>query len=274
MDLDQAQGIAAATRMSPLGGGRWATTIDEGWSIAGRPNGGYLLASIAAAGMAETGRDLPLGVTVAFTQPPEFGPAVMVVETIRAGRTVSAVRVRVEQHDVPCAEGVLSLGDAPEFGAEPDWVGGPPVELPPVEECVPAVPRLPDGTPVPILQSLDVRLDPACVGWFTGRPAGVPEMRAWVREPGLPTSTLATIVATDVLPPVVFEMGLFGWAPTVEMSVGLRSAPAPGWLRMRSRAHLVADAWFDEDVDVWDSTGRLVARARQLARVGRGPRRS
>ena len=62
--------------------------------------------------MAETGRDLPLGVTVAFTRPPEFGPAVMVVETIRAGRTVSAVRVRVEQHDVPCAEGVLSLGDA------------------------------------------------------------------------------------------------------------------------------------------------------------------
>ena len=102
----------------------------------------------------------------------------------------------------------------------------------------------------------------------------VPEIRAWIREPGLPTSALATVVAGDVLPPVVFEMGLFGWAPTVEMSVGLRSAPAPGWLRMRTRAHLVADGWFDEDVDIWDSTGRLVARARQLARVGRGPRSS
>jgi hypothetical protein len=256
MDADQPKGIAAATQMSPLGDGRWATTIDEGWSIAGRPNGGYLLASIAAAGLAETGRDLPLGVTAAFTQPPEFGPAVMVVETIRAGRTVSAVRVRVEQ-----------------FGAEPVWAGEAPVALPPVEQCVPAVPSLPDGTPVPILSALEVRLDPACVGWFTGRPAGVPEMRAWVREPGLPTTALATVVATDVLPPVVFEMGLFGWSPTVEMSVGLRSAPAPGWLRMRARAHLVADGWFDEDVDVWDSTGRLVARARQLARVGRGPRR-
>ena len=41
---------------------------------------------------------------------------------------------------------------------------------------------------------------------------------------------------------------------------------------MRTRAQLVADGWFDEDVAVWDSTGRLVAQARQLARVGRGPR--
>ncbi len=269
----QPRGIAAATLMTPLGGGRWSTEIDDAWSIGGRPNGGYLLAVLAAAGMAETGRDLPLGVTAAFTQPPEFGPAVLVVETIRAGRTVSAVRARVEQHGATCAEGLLSMGDAAEFGAEPLWPGEPPVELPPVEDCVPAVPRMPDGTPVPLLDALEVRLDPACVGWFTGRPAGVPEIRAWVREPDVETSALATVVATDVLPPVVFEMGLFGWSPTVEMSVGLRSAPAPGWLRLRTRAHLVADGWFDEDVDVWDSTGRLVARARQLARVGRGPRR-
>lgn len=273
MDEYQAPGIAGATRMTALGDGRWATVIDEGWSIGGRPHGGYLLASMAAAGMAETRRDLPLGVTAAFTQPPEFGPAVLVVQTIRAGRTVSAVRVRVEQHGVACAEGLLSLGDAEQFGADPVWAGEPPVELPPLEECVAAVPRMPDGTPVPILEALEVRLDPACVGWFTGHPAGVPEMRAWVREPAQVTSALTAVVATDVLPPVVFEMGLFGWSPTVEMSVGLRSAPAPGWLRIRSRAHLVADGWFDEDVDVWDSTGRLVARARQLARVGRGPRR-
>ena len=265
-------GIAAATHMTPLGDGRWASVIDEGWSIGGRPNGGYLMAAMAAAASAETGRDLPLGVTAVFTQPPSFGPAVMAVETIRAGRTVSAVRVRVEQSGASCAEALVSIGDASAFGGEPVWVGEAPVELPPVEDCTPAVPALPDGTPVPVLEALEVRLDPACVGWFTGRPSGLPELRAWVREPGLTTSALATIVATDVLPPVVFEMGLFGWSPTVEMSVGLRSAPAPGWLRMRSRAHLVADGWFDEDVDVWDSTGRLVARARQLARVGRGPR--
>jgi Thioesterase-like superfamily len=264
-------GIEAATAMSPLGAGRWATDIDHGWSIGGRPNGGYLLAVLASAACAETGRDLPLGVNAVFTAPPEFGPAVVVVDTIRAGRTVTAVRARIEQGDLVCAEALCSVSDAAAFSAEPVWTGSASVDLPPVEECVAAIPRMPDGTPVPILESLDVRLDPACIGWYTGHPGGVPEMRAWVRERGgVETSPLATMVATDTLAPVVFELGLFGWSPTVQMSVGVRSAPAPGWLRVRSRAHLVADGWFDEDVDVWDSTGRLVTQARQLAQVGRG----
>ncbi|MDX6246540.1 MAG: hypothetical protein QOE76_4263 [Frankiales bacterium] len=267
-----AGGIAAATAMVPLGAGRWATEIDPGWSIAGRANGGYLLAVLASAGLAETGRDLPLGVSASFVRPPRFGPAVAVVEPVRAGRTVSVVRVRVEQAGVVCAEALVSAGDAAEFGGEPLWSGSAPVELPAVEDCVPAVPQLPDGTPVPLLDALEVRLDPACIGWFSGRPGGRPEIRAWVREHAdrFP-SPLAVVVSTDVLPPVVFELGLFGWAPTVEMSVTVRSAPAAGWLRMRARSDLVADGWFDENVDVWDSTGRLVAQARQLARIGRGP---
>ena len=245
-----ASGIAAATAMTPLGDGRWATTVDEGWSIAGRPNGGYLLALLARAACAQTGRDLPLGVSAVFVRPPELRSAVMVVETVRSGRTVSAVRVRLEQDGVPCAEALVSTGEAAAFTAAPLWSGAGPVELPPVEACVPAVPRLPDGTPVPLYDAMDVRLDPACVGWFSGRPAGVPEMRAWVRErAGARPSPLTVVVAVDV-----------------------RSAPAPGWLVMRARAHLVADGWFDESVDVWDSTGRLVGQARQLARTGRDAR--
>jgi hypothetical protein len=185
---------------------------------------------------------------------------------------VTAVRVRLEQDGEACAEGLVSVGDAAAFGGPPQWASLAPVDLPPPDECVPARATMPDGTPVPLLEAMDVRLDPSCVGWYFGRPAGVPEMKAWVRERAdLPPSPLALVAATDVLPPVVFEMGLFGWAPTVEMTVNVRSAPAPGWLRMHTRAHLVADGWFDEDVDVWDSTGRLVAQARQVARIGRGP---
>ncbi len=66
--------------------------------------------------------------------------------------------------------------------------------------------------------------------------------------------------------PVVFNVdGRFGWAPTVQLTALLRAHPAAGWLRLESRATVVAGAWFDEDVTVIDSAGRLICQARQLA---------
>ena len=67
------------------------------------------------------------------------------------------------------------------------------------------------------------------------------------------------------MPPVTFEMGIPGWVPTVELTVLLRAVPAPGWLRCVQRTRLVQAGWLDEECEVWDSAGRLVVQARQLA---------
>ena len=52
---------------------------------------------------------------------------------------------------------------------------------------------------------------------------------------------------------------------TVELTVLVRAVPAPGWLVERQRARLLEDGWLDEECDIWDSRGRLVCQARQLA---------
>jgi Thioesterase-like superfamily len=41
-------------------------------------------------------------------------------------------------------------------------------------------------------------------------------------------------------------------------------------VRVATRCRHVSGGWFDEEAEVWDATGRLVAQGRQLARVGRG----
>jgi hypothetical protein len=88
---------------------------------------------------------------------------------------------------------------------------------------------------------------------------------------GSPVDVLGLLLAVDVAPPTVFRLGLLGWAPTVELSALLRAVPAPGWLAFEAEASVVAGGWFDENATVWDSTGRVVAQARQLALVGRPP---
>jgi hypothetical protein len=53
----------------------------------------------------------------------------------------------------------------------------------------------------------------------------------------------------------------------------VRRVPAPGPLYVRHRARLVEADIVDEACDVWDSRGRLVAQATQLAGVRVGDTR-
>ena len=115
-----------------------------------------------------------------------------------------------------------------------------------------------------------MRFDPACAGWMRGEPSGRGVLQAWFRlvddrEPD-PISLLTVV---DALPPVTFDLGRMGWAPTMELTAHVRGLPAPGWLVVRHETRNVAGGMFEEDCEVWDSAGRLVAQSRQLARVPR-----
>ncbi len=77
-------------------------------------------------------------------------------------------------------------------------------------------------------------------------------------------------MAVDGLPPTVFGLGASGWAPTVELTWYMRAVPVPGPLRVAAWCRSVGGGWFDEEAEVWDEAGTLVAQSRQLARVGRG----
>jgi hypothetical protein len=101
---------------------------------------------------------------------------------------------------------------------------------------------------------------------FTRGEQGPPVLRGWVRTRDEPVDVLFALLAGDILPPTVFNLGgATGWAPTVQLTALLRGRPAPGWLRVASHAEVVAGAWFDEDVAVVDAAGRLICQARQLA---------
>jgi acyl-CoA thioesterase len=257
-----------ATAVVPTADGLGAT-IDPGWTIGSRPNGGYLLALATRAALAVTDQPHPLAVSGHFLASPSIGPAQLQARPLRSGRSVSSARVTLLQHRQPCLEVLISAGRL-DPRAEPEWrADSAPPRLPPVEECVPGQVDLPGGgVRVAILERLDIRLDPATTGWARGRPAGRLEVRGWVRfRDGRPPDPLGLLQAVDVLPPASFELGIMNWAPTVELTVYLRDLPAAGWLRCAARGRLLQGGWFDEEVEVWDQRDRLVAQSRQLAGV-------
>ena len=76
---------------------------------------------------------------------------------------------------------------------------------------------------------------------------------------------LGLLVLADVMPPVTFDLGVPGWVPTIELTAYVRAIPAPGLLMVEQHARLLEDGWLDEECAIWDSRGRLVCQARQLA---------
>jgi acyl-CoA thioesterase len=255
--------LATAVRRGADG---WQAEVDPGWGVGGRPNGGYLLAMAARAAVAATGRPHPLATSAHFLKPPRPGPAELHATELRDGRALSAARVTLRQDGQACLEALVTTGTLDPADA-PDWQApdGPPA-LPPLADCLQGMPDLPGGIHVGLLDHVDIRVDPATSGWLRGRAAGRLEMRGWVRfRDGRPPDPLALLQAVDALPPASFELGVARWAPTVEMTVLVRGLPADGWLACAVRGRLWQGGWFDEEAEVWDAGGRLVAQSRQLA---------
>ena len=265
-------GFDEATAVRPDGApGRYTADVDPRWSIGGRINGGYLLATATRAALAESGagHDHPLAVTGAFVAPATPGPATITVQALRRGRATSLLSVRVHSGEpaAVCLEAIVTTG---RLGRDEPLVAGPrPPALPPEQVC-PLLPSASEAMQVPLLDQVHERFDPACLGFTQGRPSGTGELRAWVRfADGRDPDPLGLVCLGDALPPPSFELpGLeSGWVPTLQLSTFVRAVPAPGPLVARTHARSVGAGALDETCDLWDSTGRLVAVTHQLAVV-------
>ena len=256
-------------------------------------NGGVLIATVLRAVLDGSPLPHPVATSAHFLRVARLAPAQVQVTWLKTGRTAATARATLIQDGQAVLEMTVTTGTVPASqpdgagsgraagdragGAELSWTGAPP-KLPPAEDCVDLGPWpgtvAPDGT-AGYAGQVRLLLDPAVTGWRFGNPAGSPEMRGYfgLREERAPDAYLLAL-AVDGLPPVVFGLGATGWAPTVELTWHMRMVPAPGLLKVAARCRHVSGGWFDEEAEVWDAAGHLVAQSRQIARVGRGPVRA
>ncbi|MCW8215305.1 MULTISPECIES: thioesterase family protein [Streptomyces] len=256
--------------------GVYDAELSAGWTIIQAVNGGYLLATLGRALSDALPHSDPFSVSAHYLTASSPGPAVIRTQTVRTGRTLSTGQASLFQYaedgtEVERIRVLATYGDLDGLTDEVRTSAEPPA-IPPREDCLGPG----DGpAPIPgssaITERLDIKLDPATVGWAVGAPSGKGEMRGWFgladgRDPD-PFSLLLTV---DALPPTAFELGLKGWTPTIELTTHIRCRPAPGPLRVSITTRNLAGGFLEEDADVWDSAGRLVAQSRQLARAPRG----
>ncbi len=248
--------------------------VDPGWTVGPKPNGGYLLAAAARAvgeamGAAGSDHHDPVAATATYLAAPDAGPAEVHVTILRLGRGASQARTTIVQDGQPCVDATFTMASLPADPPPPWWTGIPAVELPPIEDCV-RLPAAREGAPfvVSIMDRSDLRLDPAVIGFASGRPSGKADLRGWISfTDHRPVDALGLLFMVDAFPPATFELAATGWVPTLSLTAYIRAQPVPGPLRVRQTAQVVDGGRFDEVCEVWDASNRLVAQATQLAAI-------
>jgi hypothetical protein len=269
-----------------LGDGAYAADLDGGWVVGGGVNGGYLLAVIGNAVrelLLESGHVDPFSVSAHYLSASVPGPATVETRIVRAGGRFSTVAATLVQHvdgvRVPRISALATYGDhdlahdeATDAAAAALHLALPVPDLPPREQCLHAADAPEDiKTMAPLLARFGTLLDPATAMWAIGKPSRNGVIQGWFElADHRPLDPIALLMVVDALPPTTFDLGMIGWAPTLELTAHVRAKPAPGWAVVRHCTRTVAGGLFEEDCDVWDSTGQLVAQSRQLALQPRG----
>ncbi|MEE4025838.1 thioesterase family protein [Gordonia sp. PKS22-38] len=256
----------------------YRAVIDPVFTIGPKVHGGSLQMIVARAAaqaltdLAPAGDDralgkMPVAITSDFLAAPDAAEIDLEVTVRKRGRTVTVMTVDAVQNGRTMVPSSVTC-------ARPD-TGTPHHSAPTILDDTAAEPPADgigiDNSPVSEVMhlgpALDLVLDPATFPIVRGE-TGAPVVRGWVRpkEDRAPDTDFAVLVC-DISPPVVMNLALFGWAPTVQLTTYVRRHPAPGWLRFAATSTEVGPGMFEEDHLVVDSTGTVVAQSRQLALI-------
>ncbi len=257
------------TALSELAPGRYGGQVSAAWNVGPVPNGGYVMAlGLAAMQRALPGLD-PLSISAHYLRPAVPGPLEIAVEVVKQGRSLSTACARLSQAGREITRVLATLGTLGNPG--PRFGDAAPPPMPGVDDAMPR----PAGAPlVEIAHRFEQRFDPETVHWAVGTradpaaPGTRAELRAYQRlADGRAADPLALPIFADSMPPPIFAVIQPGWVPTIELTVHVRARPVPGWLLCQFRTRFLFGGYLEEDGEIWDASGQLVALSRQLASV-------
>ncbi len=245
--VEQATDFDRTTLAEPVPGrpGEFTVELDAGWSSLVGVHGGYLCAlAVRGAEALAPGRTVRT-LSTSFLRTAQVGPASLSVREVRSGRSISTLVADLSQDGRLLTTSRLTLL-TPRAGVE--WSAPVPLDLPPVEDCVPF-----DGGPVVHFRQAEGLLDPSSLPFSSGSRAAV---RGYVRPlEDRPVDAAWLAMATDWFPPPAF----------------VRLAPPTGGVSIDLTTHVhqphlvLGDAWLTGSFSIETSSGGLAVEHGVLA---------
>jgi Acyl-CoA thioesterase C-terminal domain/Acyl-CoA thioesterase N-terminal domain len=264
-ELDQVFGehiFDRDTAVQRVAANKYTATLTDRWSTVRGPNGGYCLATGLRALAVEMPLPDPVVTAAFFHAPAASGPVEVDTELIRRGRRLATGQARVLQGDREILRALASFADLERTQGRTLELGAPPslcereatVDLDPGR----AFPR------ATLLDRFNYRVR-ELHGWRRGTPGGDPTLEFAIEfaEPRA-IDPLALVLIVDVCPRAVYELRE-SMPLTLELTMHIRARSKGDRLLGRVKTRHLRDGYHEDDLELWDAGGTLVAQSRQLA---------
>ncbi|HEX7665931.1 MAG TPA: thioesterase family protein [Polyangiaceae bacterium] len=255
----------SVTRKAP---DRFGAGISEKFNVGPVPNGGYVM-SLALNAMLQNfpGRE-PLTTTMHYLRPSQNGDVEITVETVKEGKRYATAMARLLQGGKETARLLATFGTHDPAPEKKRLVNGKPPELVPPDEGI----VVPPNDIFVIGRQFDMRFQPGTVDFMQGKQGDRALIAGYMRfADGREPDVRALPLLCDAMPPPLLNVVPFSWVPTIELTTHVRARPVPGWIRFKFESRFIFDGLLEEDGELWDEAGTLVAQSRQLAQLPNSP---
>lgn len=237
-------------------------TLSDGWSINGNPNGGYLMAAIASAMQKKSDKKWPSIITASFLNRTALRKTMISVDIMSQSKSFNRIQATLNQDGKETVRAWGTFSDENVCRGESRYEQSAPT-IESLENCLP----IPEFGNYTLYGNMDVRLDPCCAGWFEGKLTDISEHKGWItfKEERHVDAMALILMADSFPPPVLSSHGMVAWVPTVELTVNIRSLPKTKWVKACFRSRYITCGLVEEDGELWDESGVLLAISRQIA---------
>ena len=254
---------------------KFTITPNVNFFVGNTPHGGYLMAIMQKALTNVLPHSTAISSSVQYLDRIESKPIDLEIEVFKVSRGSSSGIVKLIQNKRVCTTFTGTCSDF-QFMKGYDGIKTP---LPKIfhNEAIDEYEELtfdkisPGFTPS-FIKQLECRIHPDHAWWnrddnfdpddFEARCSAYLKMSG-----GIPDQFCLSFYS-DILPPVVSnKFGPLGWIPTITLTTHIRQLPTTETLYTDFKASEINNGYFEQDCNIWDLDGNLVASSRQLTRI-------
>ena len=271
--MNQFEQFQAALDLTKVSDTVFSFTPNPKYFVGNTPHGGYLLALMNKAMTEVLPHPSAINSNIYYLDRTEPEPAELHIEILRTSRGSSMGQVKLIQNNkITCLYSSLC--------SDFQYTKGHSGLETPMPEIINSVEQddfkvmnyenFKLGSTPSFIQQLNMSVHPDHAWWDREISTDAAEARcsAYLELQGGVADTFVLSYLADILPPVVQnKYGPLGWVPTLTLTCNIRQLPKTNLLFIDGIAKDISNGYFEQDCNIWDMNGNLVATSRQLAKI-------